>query len=246
MKLRVRATEALLIATILAVAPVPARAWIYPEHRDIAVAAVGRLAPTDQATLQQLWTEALPGYKARLCPKLSEGDQGLEPGCIDFAAFPALSGDHSCSPKDVLEHVLPSDWIVGVARVSAETKASLASATSRSAKLNATATNNLKLQVTDPEYATRAGSNNAHFNLPRESDELSAYVAACLVEGAPLNSLGLYAQYHIASLALAQRIASGQVADGERAATARDVLALEGFSLHWLEDIYAARWASVR
>jgi hypothetical protein len=230
----------LLVAVLLAVAPAAARAWIYPEHRDIAVAAIERLPPADRAALQALWAEALPGYPAKLCPDLSEGDQGLAPACIDFAAFPALSGDHSCSPRDVLEHVLPSAWIVGVARVSAETKASLAAATTRAAKLNATASNNLSLQVTDPEYATRAGANNAHFELPREGEDLRAYVAASLAEGAPLNSLGLYAQYHIAALALAQRLASGQVPDRERAAAARDVLALEGFSLHWLEDIYAA------
>ncbi len=235
-----RPLAATLIAIAGGLAPGVASAWIYPEHRDIAVEAIRRLAPADLATLERLWTEALPGYPAKLCPTVSAGDQGLEPSCIDFPAFPALSGDHSCSPKDVLEHVLPSDWIVGVARVSAETKASLASATTRSAKLNATATNNLKLQVTDPDYATRAGANNAHFSLPRESEDMGAYVVACIAEGAPLNSLGLYAQYHIAALALAQQLASGQVPDAERAAAARDVLVLEGFSLHWLEDIYAA------
>ena len=228
------------IAIALALGPSTVSAWIYPEHRDIAVAAIGKLSPADRASLEALWAEALQGYAAKLCQGLSEGDQGLEPACIDFAAFPALSGDHSCSPKDVLEHVLPSDWIVGVARVSAMTKARLAEATSRQSKLNVIATNNLDLQVTDPEYATRAGSNLAHFMLPRESDDLDQYLAACLAEGAPLNALGMYAQYHVAAVALAQRLASGHVPDAERAALARDILAMEGFSLHWLEDIYSS------
>jgi hypothetical protein len=181
---------------------------------------------------------------------MSDGDQGLRPSCIDFAAFPALSGDHSCSPEDVLEHVLPSGWILGVARVSAETEADLATAKTRAQRLNAIATSNLKLQVVDPDYATRAGSNNAHFLLPRKGDELSAYLAACFTEGAPLNALGLYGLYHVTALGLAQRLAAGEVPVAERAATAREVLALEGFSLHWLQDIYAAghvvgTWGSV-
>ncbi|HET9597215.1 MAG TPA: hypothetical protein VFP65_16625 [Anaeromyxobacteraceae bacterium] len=224
----------------LGLAPGAASAWIYPEHRDIGVEAIARLQAGDRAALESLWGEALPGYAAKLCERLSAGDQGLQPACIDFAAIPALSGDHSCSPADVLEHVLPSEWILGVARVSAETKASLAGATSRAARLNAIATNNLKLQVVDPEYATRAGSNVAHFLLPRSGDDLGKYVAACFAEGAPLNALGLYGLYHVTALGLAQRLAAGEVPGAERGAAAREVLALEGFALHWLEDIYSS------
>jgi hypothetical protein len=232
------AAATLLVVAMLA--PAPARAWIYPEHRDIATEGISRLSPADRATLEKLWGEARPGYSAKLCEPLSAGDQGLKPACLDFAAIPALAGDHSCSPKQVLEKVLPSDWILEVARVSAETRAALASASTREGRLNAAATNNLMLQLVDPEYATRAGANNAHFLLPRTGDELLAYVQACLAEGAPLNALGLYAQYHIAALGLAQHLASGAVPAAERAAAARDILALEGYSLHWLEDIYAS------
>ena len=124
--------------------------------------------------------------------------------------------------------------------MSAETKAALAASTTREERLQAAATNNLKLQVVDPEYATRAGANNAHFHLPRTGDDILAYVRTCVAEGTPLNALGLYAQYHIAALALAQRLASGEIPAADRAAAARDVIALEGFSIHWLEDIYAS------
>ncbi len=230
------------VAAVLAAAlgPGTSRAWIYPEHRDIAVEGVARLTPGNLAALQQLWAEALPGYQAKLCPKLSEGEQGPNPGCIDFAAFPALSGDHSCSPGEVLERVLPSDWILGVARVSAGTKSALASAATREQRLNVVATNNLRLQVVDAEYVTRAGANNAHFLLPRKGDDLGAYLQACFADGAPLNALGLYGLYHVTALGLAQRLAAGEVPGAERASAAREVLALEGFALHWLEDIYSS------
>jgi hypothetical protein len=230
----------LAVPVLLLLAPALADAWIYPEHRDIATAAIARLSPPDRAALEAIWSEVRPGLPARLCEHLSAGDQGLRPDCIDFAAFPALSGDHACSPRNLLETVLPGGWVLEVARVSAETRAALAQAGSRQARLRALATNNLKLQYVDPEYATRAGANNAHFLLPRTGDELGPYLASCVAEGAPLNAIGLYAQYHIAALGLAQQLASGAVPPEQRAEAASHLLVLEGYSLHWLEDIYSA------
>lgn len=237
--MRSLATRTLALA-IAALLPAVASAWIYPEHRDIATEAISRLSPEDRAALEALWAEARAGYGGPLCEPLSAGDQGPRPSCIDFAALPALAGDHSCSPAQVLDTVLPSTWILGVARVSAETKAALSGAKTREERLQAAATNNLKLQVVDPEYATRAGANNAHFHLPRNGDDVLAYVRSCIAEGTPLNALGLYAQYHIAALALAQRLAAAEIPAADRAVAARDVIALEGFSIHWLEDIYAS------
>ncbi len=228
---------ALSLATVL---PSAASAWIYPEHRDIATEAIDRLSPADRAVLEKLWSEARQGYAAPLCEPFSAGEQGVDPKCLDFAAIPAMAGDHSCSPAQVLEVVLPSPWILDVARVSAETRAALADSTRREERLQAAATNNLKLQVVDPEYATRAGANNAHFHLPRTGDDVLQFVRASVVEGAPLNALGLYAQYHIAALALAQQLASGAIPAADRVAAVRDIVALEGFSLHWLEDIFAS------
>lgn len=228
------------LALAVALAPACARAWIYPEHRDIAAAGYEKLSPADRDRFDRLWSEARPAFAGPLCEKPSAGDEGAHPRCLDFAAFPALSGDHSCSPREVVEKVLSSTWILGVARVGAETKLSLATATSREERLNVVAISNLALQSVDPEYASRAGANNAHFLLPRASDDLAEYEASSLREGAPLNALGLYFQYHVAALALAQVLAQGGLPADARTRAARDALALEGFALHWLEDIYSS------
>jgi hypothetical protein len=231
----------LVTGLLLASSPSAARAWIYPEHRDIAVAGVDQLEPARQLALQALWEEARVDFPARLCPNLSEGDQGLAPACIDFAAIPALSGDHSCSPQDVVENVLPSPWILGVARVAAETRSALAAAPNRSMKLNRIAQSNVKLQWADPDYATRAGANNAHFLLPREGDDAHDYLTMAIAAGTPINAIGLYVQYHVAALGLAQRHATAPPGDpAARAAMARQVIALEGYALHWIEDAYAS------
>ena len=228
------------IALALAAIPAAASAWIYPEHRDIAVAGVQKLLPADRAALDGLWTEARGVLPGRLCPAASAGDQGLRPGCIDFAAFPAMSGDHSCSPREVAEQTLSSDWILDVARVAAETQADLGKARDRSQSLEAIATSNLALQAADPAYASRAGANNAHFLLPRVDNDGAAYVRNAVKEGAPLNAMGMYLQYHMAALELAQRYATSPPPPAERPAAALRILVAEGYALHWLEDIYAA------
>ena len=53
-----------------------------------------------------VWDEARVGYGAPLCATLAAGDQGLAPVCVDFSAWPALSGDHSCSPRDLTTNVV--------------------------------------------------------------------------------------------------------------------------------------------
>jgi hypothetical protein len=228
------------LTVALAALPAPASAWIYPEHRDIAVAGFQKLDPAQQAALSALWDEARVGYRGKLCPRPSEGDQGLHPSCIDFAALPALSGDHSCSPRQVVDEILPGDWILDVAGVAARTKSRLAAAKDRDRRNNVLAVSNLELQAADPEYVSRAGANNAHFLLPRKDNDPQAYAAAAVGEGAPLNSLGLYLQYHMAALAAAQQYAASPPPAADRPAAARRILALEGFALHWIEDIYAA------
>jgi hypothetical protein len=230
----------LALALALVAVPRPGAAWIYPEHRNIAVAAFQKLPPADQAALTSLWDEARVGWDGKLCPKPSEGDQGLAPKCIDFAAFPALSGDHSCSPKEVLEKVLPGPWILDVASVAAKTQANLDKAKNRDQSLNAIANSNLALQAADPEYVSRAGANNAHFLLPRADNDAAAYVLAAVKEGAPLNAVGLYLQYHMAALELAQRYAIDPPPPAERPAAALRILVTEGYALHWIEDTYAA------
>ncbi len=232
---------AVAIAAAAALLPATGRAWIYPEHRDIAISAIAKLSPADRAALDRLWADARSAIPGRLCESLDAGDQGSRPGCIDFAAWPALSGDHSCSPLHLTRDVLPSDWVLRVAAVGAGTKAALKKADGRVATLNAIASSNLALQRADAEYATRAGANNAHFLLPRVEGGGGEYVRASVGAGAPLNAMGLYVQYHLAALAAAAALASDPAADeGARAAQALAMLALEGYALHWLEDAFSA------
>src|SRR5262245_41194028 len=113
-----RSALTLLLATCLGVLqPVTALAWLYPEHRDITVLAVQRLEPAAQALLAQLWSEARTGHEMRLCAHLVDTAPG-NPACIDYAAWPAIAGDHSCSARDMLSNVLDTPWILDVARIS--------------------------------------------------------------------------------------------------------------------------------
>ncbi len=228
------------LALALTTLPGAASAWIYPEHRNIAVAGVQKLPPAERAAFDVLWSEARKALPERLCPAPSEGDQGTKPACLDFAALPAMSGDHSCSPREVAERTLPSDWILNVARVAAETQIALDGARDRDQSLNAIATSNLALQAADPEYVSRAGANNAHFLLPRKDNDGPAYVRSSVKEGAPLNAMGMYLQYHMAALELAQRYAANPPPPAERPAAALRIVVAEGYALHWLEDIYAS------
>ena len=49
---------AALIASGLVLTAAPAHAWVYPEHRDIAVSAVAKLDAERKAQLDRLWSEA--------------------------------------------------------------------------------------------------------------------------------------------------------------------------------------------
>jgi hypothetical protein len=242
--------QALLLVVAMTL-PRMASAWTYPEHRDISQAAIVALPPEERAALDQLWTEARANYTASACPTLAAGEQGLEPPCLDFAAWPALAGDHSCSSRDLAVDVVPGPWVLAVAKVAAETKADLASATSREQKINRIAASNMHLQGADPDYASRAGSNIGHFLLPRNTDDATTYVRSAIKAGAPVNALGLYVQYHLAAVAAAQRFAKSPPENPQqKAAEARRVFALEAFALHWLEDMFAAghvvgTWGSV-
>ena len=145
----------------------PAYAWVFPEHRDIAVLAVQRLDSDRQVQLQALWSEARSGHEGRLCAQIADPAQVPGPACIDFAAWAAISGDHSCSAHEMLDTSLNASWVLGVARVAGRLKAQLAAASRRSERDNAVRNSDLALERTDPEYLTRASTNNAHFLLAR-------------------------------------------------------------------------------
>src|ERR1035441_7693109 len=85
----------------------PASAWVFPEHRDIAALAMQKLDSDRQARLQALWSEARPGHEQRLCAQSSDPAQTT---CVDFAAWAAISGDHSCSAQEMLDRKIDDDW----------------------------------------------------------------------------------------------------------------------------------------
>ena len=243
-------------------------AWVYPEHRDIAVLAVQGLDPQQRAAFDRLWQEARGRDERRLCSASADAAQGVTPECIDWAALSAIAGDHSCSAANLLDTVVRSNWILTVADVAAQLKEDLAripvtarseqsgpatdliagagrrlaDESSRAQRLNALRSADTRMQRADPEYATRADANLAHFLLPRPDTRLDPYDYGTLAlkPGAPLNAVGVYAWYHISALQMAARLSAGGLAPSEREALVRAALFDEAFALHFLEDTFAA------
>ncbi|MDH4069121.1 MAG: hypothetical protein OEV30_01730 [Ignavibacteria bacterium] len=219
-----------------------AHAWVYPEHRDIAVLAIQELDPDRRAVLEQLWRTARTGYESRLCEIVADPAQGTSPHCLDYASWPAIAGDHSCSSADMLRNILDSEWILDVAGVAAELKENLAGVTERHVRINDLRTSDIQLQRADPEYATRAGSNNAHFLIARHDvvvDE-HEYANNCLRAGSEMNGLGIYSWYHITAMYKASLFNKASLSEEERSQLALSILADEAFALHFLEDTFAA------
>jgi hypothetical protein len=239
----------LALALLAGLVPGHAAAWLYPEHRDIMAEALKSLPQDEQQFFAALWTEARSGHESRYCQDMVTGDGRSAPVCLDLAAWPAIAGDHSCSPDQLVTVTLPSDWILPVGGVAAKTKVELENAKTRDATLNAWAVSNLRLTYVDPEYVSRASSNVGHFLLPRATDHMDEYVASTLAEGAEPNAIGLYLYYHLGALALARQW--GAATDSTaRAALARQVLATEAFAIHFLQDSFSAghvagSWGSV-
>ena len=244
-----------------------ASAWDYPEHREIALQTIDSLDAKHRAAFDEFWSAAQEGSD-RLCAKGADTEQSTTPDCIDWAAFPAIAGDHSCSAADALNIVLESDWILEVADVGAQLKLDLASIevlplpdqeapsddpfvdakrqlvdeAARAARINILRTSDTRLQRADPDYATRAASNNAHFLLARPTIETDgpAYARLVIRPGAPINAMGVYSWYHVRALEKAKRIANGGLSPEARRAYARAMLVDEAFGLHFLEDMFSA------
>lgn len=217
-------------------------AWVYPEHRQIALLAIQHLSPQARAVFDRLWADARTGYDGRLTAAPIDPTQGARPAQLDFAAWTAIAGDHSCSPQNLLNTVLQTKWILNVANIAAQLKTDLAAAKTLSQQVNAIRASDIRFQSADPEYATRAGSNNVHFllALPDIHTAAAVYLKSCLAEGAPLNALGAYSLFHTSALTKARRYATENLAATEKSALMLAALADEAFALHFLEDVYAA------
>ena len=226
-------------------APVLLCAWTYPEHRDISAAALERLTPARQDVLARMWTAATGGPQPlkNACSTPLGGHDG---SCLDLASWPAVAGDHSCSPENLRKDVLPSAWVMDVSRVAADLRRDLAQARNENVRLDAWALSNLKLEGVDRQYSNRAAANSAHFLLPRTEDELGAYLARTLSTATEPNAMGLFLHYHFAALGLATRWREHP----EDAVLAARVLVTEAFALHFIEDSFSAghvagSWGSV-
>lgn len=216
--------------------------WVYPEHRRIALLAIQRLKPEQRAILDKMWAEARKGYEERLTTSVIDVDQGVHPKQIDYAAWTGISGDHSCSPKDMLDIVLKSDWILEVAHVAAQLEDDIKKSRSRFEHINAIRNSDIRLQRADDEYATRAGSNNVHFLMARPETGTTgvAYYSLCHREGAELNAIGMYSWFHISALYKISRSQEGGLTPEEQSSLMLAGLADEAFALHFLEDVYAS------
>jgi len=217
-------------------------AWIYPEHRDIAMLAIQNLSPEYRSLLDRLWAEARIGYEDRLTEAVIDATQSTKPSQLDYASWPAISGDHSCSPENLLYNVFQTSWILKVTDIAAQLKIDIDEAKNRSELVNALRDSDNKFQRADPEYATRAGSNNVHFLLARPNFDTDAkqYLEACLTEGTELNALGAYSWFHISALSKAARYATENLTSEEKSTLILSALADEAFALHFLEDVFAS------
>jgi hypothetical protein len=219
-----------------------ASAWIYPEHRDITFMAIRKLDPGRHAVLDKLWVEARLGYESRLALEAADSTQGEKSTTIDYASWPAIAGDHSVSGADLLHNVLETPWILEVAHITSRLKNRMAASDSRSSRINYLRNSDIELQRADPEYATRAGKNNVHFLLARKATDIDTwtYIKSSVRAGSELNAMGTYAWYHYSALLKVARLSREQLSPADRAALARAAMADEAFSLHFLEDSFAA------
>jgi hypothetical protein len=217
-------------------------AWVYPEHRDITLIAIEKLPSSYREQLDTLWSQARIGYELRLSPAVIEPELLTNPPYIDYAAWPAIAGDHSCSAENMLYNILQTEWIMQVADITAQLKIDLAFAQERDDRINALRESDLRLQEADPDYATRAGSNNVHFLLALPDVNMTAlnYVLSCLIEGAELNAISAYAWYHYSALSKASMLVNQNLTQEERSAIILSALADEAFAIHFLEDAFAA------
>ncbi len=226
----------------LLVNAISAKAWVYPEHRQITVLAIRQLNPEQQKILQQMWNQVRKGHEDRLSLSVVDPEHGLDSPLLDLASWPAIAGDHSCSPEQMLDIILSSDWILRVDHIATKLRLELAEADRADQTINAIRNSDIRLQRADVDYATRAGTNHVHFLLARPTIDGKAeeYLRESLKEGAPLNALGAYSYYHSRALERAAQAQIPQLTPRQRAAILMAALANETFAIHFIQDSYAA------
>lgn len=234
--------KAILALFLLFFSNVHVYAWIYPEHRDIAVLAIKKLDPAHRTALEQFWTIARRGHELRLYPVSIDTSLSLTQNYLDYASWPGIAGDHSTSSANMVHNILETNWIMKVSDVAAELKYGIATARDNSERLNKLRDSDLKLLRVDPEYVTRAGSNNVHFMLARPdvNTTLDQYFKTCMAPGCELNAMGTYSWYHISALLKAEKYARDAAKGEQSAELILSALADEAFAIHFLEDMFAS------
>jgi hypothetical protein len=139
-----------IIILIFCVLTTTAKAWVYPEHRDITLRVIQKLDPVYRARLDGLWALARKGYESRLDVSVADTAQDEHPGFIDYAAFPAIAGDHSVSAENLVYNVLQTRWILHVADVAARLKNGLAKAHTTSERAAEMRASDLRFLRVDP------------------------------------------------------------------------------------------------
>lgn len=218
-------------------------AYLYPEHRRITLIAIHDLSNSRAALLDRLWVDARTEYETRLSSHPADTLFTDTSGTVDYAAWPAIAGDHSCSSSEMLRTILESDWITKVSHAAARLGEKLEDAgEEKFLRTNAQRSSDLELLGVDPQMASRAGSNNAHFLLPRAAPNtnMQSYLVECLRQGDDINGIGIYAWYHHSALSKARRLSQGSLSEDARLNLIRSILADEAFALHFLEDAFAA------
>ncbi|WP_224490944.1 hypothetical protein [Robertkochia flava] len=216
--------------------------WVYPEHREITALAINNLDPDQRTILEQMWAEVRIGYETRLSASAVDPEHGLDSEVLDLASWPAIAGDHSCSPVQLMDIILLSDWILNVDRIATRLRNDLDEAEREDQIINAIRNSDIRLQRADLDYATRAGANNVHFLLERNAVDETAedYMKRSLQAGAPLNALGAYAFFHTKALEKVTQSKLPNLRQEQRSAILRAALANEAFALHFIEDVFAA------
>lgn len=228
-----------------------AGAWLFHEHTRIGRRAVERLSPGHTAVLARAWAElrGTSDMEPRLCAAASRPSTSRlvrRPGwCIDFPMLAAIAADFSCSPGELLETVAHEAWLKDVVEAAYDAEGLIAAASDPEEVVDAWHANHIRNFRADPEYLSRAASNQSHFSLMRvagDGDLVTAYLQRSLLPGQKPNAFASYALYHTAGLRLADRHhrlpASAPAA--ERARLLRTALFAEAFALHFLEDSFAS------
>ncbi len=137
---------------------------------------------------------------------------------------------------------MESSWILDVARITEKLMRRMARAINRSERVSFLRDQDIELQHADREYASRAGSNNVHFLLPRtglDTKQLE-YLIGSLEMSEELNALSVYAWFHYRALSKISLLYNESLRIKEKQRLAIAALADEAFAQRFLEDVFAA------